>query len=65
MRHMTVEEVLEELKIRHPDKMLVDDFPTFQRGKEAGYIEIIMEIEAMLNQDEHEDEEEDDEDGDR
>lgn len=44
-----VEDVLTEMRRRHPDKMLLDEgFTDFQRGREVGYIELIEEIEALI-----------------
>jgi len=43
-----IEDLIEELKKQYPDKMLLDDFPCFQRGKEAGHIEVIELIESLI-----------------
>jgi len=51
---VSIEELIEELKRNHPDKMLLDDFDTFTRGKLAGAIELILEIEAILDSEEEE-----------
>ncbi len=52
MRYLTVEEILERLKESHPDKMVLDDGDGFTRGRLVGHIDIILEIEAMLNEEE-------------
>ncbi len=57
-RHINISviELLDKLKENHPDKMLIDDFDCFTRGKLAGHIEIIEEIEFILfNVEEEED----------
>ncbi len=56
MRYLGVEEMLVELKANHPDKMLLEDGDAFERGKIAGHIENILEIEAMLEREEEEEE---------
>jgi len=43
-----VREVIDEMRKRYPDKMLIDDFTAFERGKLAGHIEIIEEIEMLI-----------------
>jgi len=49
----SIEDLLTELRKNHPDKMLLDDIPAFDRGKLSGHIEIILEIEQLI-QPEHE-----------
>lgn len=43
-----LESIIEDLYKSHPDKMLLDECSDFQRGKLAGHIEVILELEAML-----------------
>lgn len=52
---MSIEDVLDILKSRYPDKMLLDNFDDFNRGKLAGHIEIILEIESIIKKDDDDD----------
>lgn len=52
---MSVDDILDILKNRYPDKMLLDNFSEFERGKLAGHIEIILEIEALIKKDNDDD----------
>ena len=51
MRMIDVEDLLKRLKENHPDKMLLDDGDGFTRGKCAGHIELILEIESIIEED--------------
>ena len=48
-------ELYEHLKETHPDKMLLDDIDNFTRGKLAGHIEVVLEIEELLFRKDEED----------
>jgi len=50
----SIEDLLTELRKNHPDKMLLDDFDTFTRGKLAGHIEVIEEIEMFIQPEQEE-----------
>ena len=54
MMYADIDSVLDKLKKSYPDKMLLDNFSEFERGKLAGHIEVILEIEQMLKQDDEE-----------
>lgn len=54
-----IEEYIERLKLDNPDKMLLDNGDAFLRGKLAGKVELIEEMEAMSTQPEDEEELED------
>ena len=42
------EDLLEYLRKNHPDKMLLDDADGFTRGKLAGAVETILEVESYI-----------------
>jgi len=50
----SIEDLLTELRRNHPDKMLLDDFDKFTRGKLAGHIEVIEEIEMLIQPEQEE-----------
>lgn len=58
MNNLSALEVFEEMQRRHPDRMLIDNFDDFERGKQVGYILAIEEIERMLFDDNNKDNEE-------
>ena len=47
-RNISVEELIEWCQESNPDKMLLDDFETFHRGKLAGKVELIESMVAYL-----------------
>lgn len=56
---LSAEDLIEQAKELHPDKMILDDCPDFLRGKLAGKVELILELEEILNKVQEQEEEED------